>query len=152
MVSRVCLGKEEMREELPADLLPCTVDYEGPAPVTGYFRPTSTEDTSDGSIVMEAAFRGRHLRGAELELPSGFVPILLQQAEVPAGLESCSEGCEERKWEALGRCRPVRYWNHDVVPTRTDDPRRCVEWLHVAQSISKHVSLEQIEIKRSKRN
>lgn len=152
MVSRVCLRKEEMLVELQADLLPCTIDYEGSAPVTGYFRPTPTDDTSDGSMVMEASFRGRHLRGAELELPSGYVSVLLQQTEVSSGLESSSEGCMERKWEALGRCHPIRYWNHDVVPRRTDDPRRCMEWLHVAQSISKHVPLEQLEIKRSKMN
>lgn len=147
-----CVSVEEgaTKTSFPADLLPCNVAHAGPAPVDDYFRIQTTDERVDGMDVLDTAFRGRRLRGQELVLPPGHVAMLLQQSHM---LNDKHVGTDEdtptKRWEAVGTCHPLRYWNHDVTPTRTDAPRRCMEWLSLAESVSRHVSAEEVEKKRA---
>lgn len=150
MTTRVYLGPGAAQEAMPADLLPCSIDYAGPAPASDYFRIRTGETCADGTQGLDAAFRGRRLRGQELVLPPGHAAFLLQQSHESttehAGMEADPP---TRRWEAVATCQPLRYWNHDVMPTPTDAPRRCMEWLSLAESVSRHVSLDQVERKRA---
>ena len=51
-------------KEASVYLLPCEIKYTGNAPVNTYFKPHQTEP--DGPV--EAAFRGRELKGREVRL------------------------------------------------------------------------------------
>lgn len=150
MTTCVSVDEGAMRTSFPADLLPCNVSYAGPAPVDDYFRITTTDERVDGMDVLDASFRGRRLRGQQLVLPPGHVALLLQQSHKT---EDKHVGTEEdaptKRWEAVGTCHPLRYWNHNVTPTRTDAPRRCMEWLFLAESVSRHVSADEVEKKRA---
>ena len=55
-----------------AHLLPCEIEYSGPAIVSAYFKPTT------GKRGLEAAFRGRALQGVPLALPAGYTGAVLQ--------------------------------------------------------------------------
>lgn len=48
-------------------LMPCRIDYTGPANVSNYFRPERSENGN-----LAATFRGRLLNGTDVKLPEGY--------------------------------------------------------------------------------
>ncbi|KAK9823009.1 hypothetical protein WJX81_006354 [Elliptochloris bilobata] len=61
-------------------LLPCSITHTGSANVSAYFKPTDSGHAMEDRPVLEATFRGRQLRGAELKLPVGYTGFLLEAA------------------------------------------------------------------------
>lgn len=105
-----------------AHLLPCEIQYTGPAPVSAYFKP---EAGAYGG--QEAAFRGRALKGADIPLPPGYTGSLLQdskQANVADG--------EERRWLHRGHISSFTCWQHDEAPHRDEPLFRAARWAAIA--------------------
>ncbi len=73
-------------------LLPCKIDFDGPAPVSSYFKPSG--DT--------AFFRGRELKG--------------KVVEVPAGMTGASVVRTNKTVSVSGTFRSISVWQHDKAP------------------------------------
>lgn len=83
-------------------LLPCEVRVNRPAPVGRFFTPAIRQ----GPDGLEVSFRGRSLRGEEVEVPPGLVGYVMvteEKGEVSIGKQDFSEGSDndERKQELV---------------------------------------------------
>ena len=104
-----------------AHLLPCEIKYTGPALVSAYFKP------STGKRSLEAAFRGRALKGKSLTVSSGYKGAMLQdtlKADVADG--------EERRWLHKGTIESITFWKHDEVPHEDEPILKVMRWTTIA--------------------
>ncbi|XP_053857781.1 LOW QUALITY PROTEIN: ribonuclease H2 subunit C [Vidua macroura] len=76
MAVRVRFPPGAAPEPLPAQLLPCRVQHDGPAPVAAFLR---ARPGPGGELW--ASFRGRRLGGRELPLPPGYTGVVLRGGE-----------------------------------------------------------------------
>ena len=115
-------------------LLPCTIDHDGPARVSDFFKPRQI----DNKPYLEATLRGRLLRGAELKLPVGINGIVLQQATPPRSrvLEHQNYAAEQRTFDS------IIYWNHDSFPTETDYLPQALKVFDVARAVNTPIPVE----------
>mmetsp|Transcript_4168 Transcript_4168/g.4805 ORF Transcript_4168/g.4805 Transcript_4168/m.4805 type:complete len:157 (-) Transcript_4168:257-727(-) len=120
---------------LHAQLLPCAIEYNGPAQVSKYFTSSSTGTSLEGAEVLAASFRGRYLKGCHMDLPSGFTAhVITQQAGVSAAEPTASDEGPEG-WTAVGAVSQMTYWNHDDNPTSSDALRRAMEWTSLSKEV-----------------
>eukprot|EP01031_Cornospumella_fuschlensis_P019397 gene19397-23773_t len=96
------------------NVLPFSIDYDGPAPVSTYFI-TSEED---GRMV--AHFRGRRLVKKVIQLPEAFMGLYL----VAPANSTANEG----KLEINSPFKELGLWGHHSVPN-TQDIDQCLDWL-----------------------
>ncbi|KAJ3035470.1 Ribonuclease H2 subunit C [Rhizophlyctis rosea] len=123
-------------------LLPCQIDYSGPANVPTYFLVTptpTTEDHSQAPSTYDATFRGRGLKGVEVEVPEGYVGFTLK------------ESTPHPTSAALKHLRPdttfthFTTWQHTEIPTRTNDTvLKAMAWLDVANDLHAHVDASDV--------
>lgn len=92
----------------------------------------------DGKPVLEAAFRGRLLRGVSLPLPDGCTGSVL--AREPRG----------GVWQATSSFSALTAWNHDTTPGSADAGPRLMQWLQVATALATPVSPEEVDARRTK--
>lgn len=138
----------------------CIIQYDGEAPVSEYFKPTSQGSAQEGDTRLEASFRGRYMKGRKTELPQGYTGFVatvtpgmnLSKAEEggstrgdePADLrqqdnlvdgESGKE--EESKVLAItGTFDSMAYWNHHSYPDSSKDViPRSLAWLSLATAL-----------------
>ncbi|KAG7673793.1 hypothetical protein Ndes2437B_g01965 [Nannochloris sp. 'desiccata'] len=104
----------------------------------GYSQP-------DGTIVLEASFRGRFMKGSEIFLPEGFSGAVLEKKEGSNGTEATTS------YSATGTFDSFTYWNHDTAPVATDGIRRAMEWAALASHIHKPVDHKHVEAEVAKR-
>ncbi|SNX87435.1 uncharacterized protein MEPE_06145 [Melanopsichium pennsylvanicum] len=94
-----------------ANLMPFSIDYDGPAPIDSFliqapapsqssiFSPTSAETDSSSLI---SAFRGRAIQSTPLQLPTGFVAKVITVSQVaPARLPTFSKGAANNHVEEV---------------------------------------------------
>lgn len=105
-------------------MLPCEIEYTGPAIVSAYFKPESAKRG------LESTFRGRALRGVQLEPPAGYSGALLQdtvQATVADG--------EERRWLHKGAIASFTVWKHDELPHDDEPIFKCMRIAALANAL-----------------
>ncbi|KAF2604196.1 hypothetical protein F2Q70_00024776 [Brassica cretica] len=103
--------------------VPCCISFDGPAQVSNYFKPKSSEVEVDGVRTEEAHFRGRKLQGATISMPSGYSGFVLGQASnknANGKRKACSDEEENPCWEAKAKFDEMTYWNHDTLPSKDD--------------------------------
>jgi ribonuclease H2 subunit C len=115
-------------------LLPCSIDYDGQAKVSDYFKPIQVE----GKPYLEATLRGRLLRGAELKLPKGIHGVVLQQTTPPRSrvLEHQNYAAEQRTFDRL------TYWNHDTPPSQSDYLPQAFKLFDLARAVNEPIPVE----------
>ncbi|KGN66902.1 uncharacterized protein C12B10.15c [Cucumis sativus] len=119
--------------------LPCTIKFDGPCPVSHYFKPKSTGIEVDGLNLEEAYFRGRKLQGATISLPEGYSGYVLGKKS------KASEQCDDSSpWQVKAKFDNITYWNHDTLPSQDDTFQRTFHWLTVAQALHKPVTAEDL--------
>ncbi len=87
-----------------AHLLPCKIDFDGPAPVASYFLQEGHAAAGQPADPLGplAQFRGRELRGREVHLPAGVQARCVSRAGRVLGLE--------------GQVSQLMVWQHDAAP------------------------------------
>eukprot|EP00884_Botryococcus_braunii_P009451 jgi/Botrbrau1/18507/Bobra.0072s0085.1 len=124
-------------DPMPAlHLLPCSIQYEGEAKVSGYFQPVSTGRSVDGLAILNARFRGRILQGAAISLPENFVGYITKPSSI-------SEPISHQQ-EVEETFRDFAYWNHERPPAKGDPLRKCFEWLELATEVHSAVTPEEV--------
>ncbi|KAL9136021.1 MAG: hypothetical protein Q9175_002759 [Cornicularia normoerica] len=123
------------------NILPCRIHHEGPIDASPrYWAP---ETAKDGKL--EAYFRGRKLRGQEIDVPQGYRGVVVQEAGKErtafrttdrGGLEV--EGDEELEEDTvlneIGSFEKVIIWNHESMVDGDDAfVKGLSEWIGFAQ-------------------
>ncbi|XP_030331269.1 ribonuclease H2 subunit C [Strigops habroptila] len=107
---------------LQAQLLPCRVQHDGPAPVAAFLRV----QLGPGGELW-ASFRGRRMGGRDLPLPHGYRGVLLQEGDPP-------HGDEGRCVTVTGTFDAIRDWGADGVPP-PGGVALALQWGDIAQAI-----------------
>lgn len=148
-------GRVDVAAPVPMHMLPCSIQHNGPAPVSQFFQPSakvfSAEDeAADAEVqVKEAAFRGRRLLGATVTVPPGFIGIVLESHQDQEHRETPGDGNgtalpTENGWTVQSTFDAVTYWNHGTPPSRGDPLQRCMAWLRLSQQI--HSPVEEADM------
>ncbi|CAE6038899.1 unnamed protein product [Arabidopsis arenosa] len=127
--------------------LPCCIRFDGPADVSHFFKPQSSDVEIDGVRTEEAHFRGRKLQGATISLPSGYSGFVLGQASNlnANGKRKASMPAEENQcWEVKAKFDNLTYWNHDSLPSKDDTFLRSFHWFSIAEALHKPVKVEDL--------
>jgi len=138
-------------------LLPCRIQSDSVAAVSQYFVPTIiTNSQSDNSrTTLKASFRGRPLEGERVELPPGYIGLVLSE-EVNSSKskedssskskedskvreENSSKSREERTLTVENKFKSLTQWNLDQAPGLSDKFTQALKWLEISQAI--HCSL-----------
>uniref|UniRef100_A0A7S2Z117 Uncharacterized protein n=1 Tax=Chloropicon laureae TaxID=464258 RepID=A0A7S2Z117_9CHLO len=115
--------------------LPCHINHDGETNAEVFFHqqgnedegahadPASASKEGEGGAPerMEKFLRGRHLKGAKLELPEGYSAALLEKRG-------------ENGWKATAKA-DITYWNHSTNPGENDSQQRTLEVLRVASTL-----------------
>lgn len=141
----------------------CIIQYDGEAPVSEYFKPTSQGDAQEQgeNARLEASFRGRYMKGHRTELPhgyTGFVAAIKPDSTRSRAEEdgSAREGtpteyfrqqdgmvagdpAKEQEPKALAITATfdsMAYWNHHTYPDSSKDIiPRSLAWLSLATAL-----------------
>jgi hypothetical protein len=87
---------------------------------------TTAEQSTSGSVILEASLRGRHLRGAPRQLPDGYSGAVVTPSASGAG---------EAEWCSTATFSALTYWNHDGNPAASDWQARSLDWLALADKV-----------------
>ncbi|KAM7074614.1 ribonuclease H2 subunit C [Ciconia maguari] len=116
-----------VQPRLPAQLLPCRVERDGPAPVAAFLR---AQPGPGGELW--ASFRGRRMGGRELPLPHGYRGVLLREEEPPLG----NEGDPQDRWVTVtGTFEVITDWGADTVPSPARGLALALQWGPLASAI-----------------
>ncbi|XP_023440444.2 ribonuclease H2 subunit C [Dasypus novemcinctus] len=153
---RVHVRPATLRRAAPATLhlLPCAVPRNRPAPVSRFFTP-AVRRGPDG---LEVSFRGRRLRGEEVEVPPGLVGYVMateEDGEVltgPEGKQHFLEGSEKDEEEeeplerdfdrfigATASFSRFTLWGLETVPGPDAKVRGALTWPSLAAAIHAQV-------------
>ncbi|XP_036272489.1 ribonuclease H2 subunit C [Pipistrellus kuhlii] len=96
---RIHLRPITLRDAAPATLhlLPCEVGVSRPAPVERFFTPAIRQ----GPDGLQVSFRGRSLRGEEVEVPPGLLGYVMVMEEKPVGKQDFSAGSDREEQELV---------------------------------------------------
>ncbi|KAL8229396.1 hypothetical protein R6Q57_014296 [Mikania cordata] len=124
--------------------LPCCIKYNGPSPVSQYFKPKSTGIEVDGLNVKEAHFRGRKLQGTTVSLPDGYSGFVIGRKTCVKRKASDTNG-GMTAWQANAKFQNITIWNHDNLPSKEDAFLRAFHWFDVAKALHKSVTSDDME-------
>lgn len=120
------MSQEKLQSRLSSNvhLLPCTVHYNGAAPIAEYFQPSPASGTSSEQT---AAFRGRELKGVNIPLPEGAVGAIVAPSQGSFA-------------EINSTFTSLTVWEHDVSPN-TNIITDSLSWLKIAKQVTAVVLL-----------
>lgn len=102
--------------------LPCSIDYNGPAPIEDYFRIAECSARGEGKYVSH--FRGRQLFGERVKLPGDVQGLCVRST--PSGLLP--------KWSVKGKFDEIMAWEHDRLP-ETTSIKNMAEWMELSDAV-----------------
>eukprot|EP00935_MAST-01C_sp_MAST-1C-sp1_P002246 g2246.t1 len=101
--------------------LPCSIDHDGPAAVSTYFR---VEDKP-----LRAHFRGRQLDGQRVALPADVQGAILKQGR------AAPEDEIDRLLKVDCQFKEIIYWHHDKIMTEEDHIPQCMDWMDLSKEL-----------------
>ncbi|ENN78342.1 hypothetical protein D910_05313, partial [Dendroctonus ponderosae] len=105
--------------------VPFRIHADCDAPIKSYFEPyVKTNDQE----VLTASFRGYPLRGKNIEVPQGYVGVVLHESIKP------STDKDERKFYVVNRFKEMTYWNWDKIPSKNDPFIKAFDWIDIAEA------------------
>ena len=106
------------KEGSKVHLLPCTINYNGPAPIDCYFIPEESLETKE----ITSNFRGRKLVGKEVKLPEERHGYIL-------------ESFNKNKITINSTFQSITVWEHDIQPD-TQLLLQSLNWFDIADIVS----------------
>ncbi|CAL1536913.1 unnamed protein product [Lymnaea stagnalis] len=108
--------------------LPCEIDFDGGAKVSSFFIKTVSQEFSHEKHI-SATFRGRPLKGEEVELPTGYTGLVVKEHH------KRSTEDEDRNLAAIHRFDKFTHWNLDKTPTPDDSIHRALQWVDISAAL-----------------
>ncbi|KAJ3588162.1 hypothetical protein NHX12_011756 [Muraenolepis orangiensis] len=106
-------------------LMPCEIEYNGPAQVSQYLTSTIKDRKQEKTV----SFRGRGLRGAELSCPQGYTGLVLKDVNPNASDQ------EDRTVKVSSTFDKLTYWNLETPPNSDDTLVMSMDWPELAEAI-----------------
>lgn len=160
-------SKDGIQKQCTPNILPCRIHHDGPVDASPrYWTPetakgqssiasrlhspqTPVRDSHISDSKPEAYFRGRKLRGREIDVPKGYRGVVVQEAgKEKAAVQTMNmgdldgeEGEEEREevtvLNEVGLFDKVVIWNHESIVDGDDAfVKGLGEWVGFAQAVS----------------
>lgn len=124
-VTSVRLDSLKQADKPQVHLLPCEIEHDGRAEVLTYFTSTTKERKHEMSV----SFRGRGLKGQELNCPQGYTGLVLKETQKPASDQ------EDRTVKVSSVFHNFTYWNLETPPTSDDGVVMAMAWSQLAEAI-----------------
>ncbi|KPP77079.1 Ribonuclease H2 subunit C-like [Scleropages formosus] len=124
-VITVQLGSLGQADKPQIHLLPCEIEHDGPAEVSRYFTPTVKDHKNEMSV----SFRGRGLKGAEINCPQGYTGLVLKEDNKAASDQ------EDRTVRISSVFHRFTYWNLETKPNSDDGVVMAMTWPALAEAI-----------------
>lgn len=114
--------------------LPCSIDYDGTAPIKSFFQ---TSDDLDGTFISH--LRGRKLKGKLVELNVSQEKDSKNLSNLPAENVSTVTGLcvgdnGNRNWIVEGHFTSMSIWEHDTNPDLSAIDE-CLSWFKIADQV-----------------
>ncbi|XP_075902792.1 ribonuclease H2 subunit C [Nelusetta ayraudi] len=124
-VIRVQLSSASPPPRVPVHLMPCEIEHNGPAQVSQYLDATTKQHKHEKTV----SFRGRGLKGQEVNCPQGYTGIVLKEANKPGSDQ------EDRTVKLSSVFDTLTYWNLETPPTSDDTVVMAMDWPELAEAI-----------------
>lgn len=111
------------KEQPHVHYLPCSIKFNGPAPVQSYLQIALNPTTQE----MTTAFRGRELKGKDVSVPSGVKAVWMRKGQ-------------GSRLDIVNGFDKFIMWDHDIQP----DPEMFEEyfdWFKIGKSVSISMAL-----------
>ena len=121
-----------MSEPSELHLLPCNIEYDGPAPVKSYF---IQKNAKNGDKI--AYLRGHELVGEVVDVSKDWVGTVAVKASNKSNLDSehdHTKGRNEVNFMVEGKFDSFTIWQHDAAPNMAQ-VEELLEWKEVANSL-----------------
>lgn len=121
-----------MSESSELHLLPCNIQYDGPAPVKSFFIQKNGKNNDK-----IAYLRGHELVGEVVDISKDWLGVVAVKASNKSNLDSeqdPSKGRHEVNMLAEGSFDSFTLWQHDVAPNMAQ-VEELLEWRDVANSL-----------------
>ncbi|XP_065223975.1 ribonuclease H2 subunit C [Planococcus citri] len=120
----ICLKPDEpVTEDNNINYIPCSINFNGKAKVSSYFKETAG---TDGEKL--ASFRGRPLHGSEVKIPEGYCGYVLKKQP-----EDCDSSTKCYSIEQS--FKKFAYWNLDKKPTSNDAIVSALDWFDISDAL-----------------
>ncbi|KAF7228337.1 ribonuclease H2 subunit C [Nothobranchius furzeri] len=106
-------------------LMPCEIEYNGPARVSEYFTSTTKDRKQEKTV----SFRGRGLKGQEISCPQGYTGLVLKE------INKHGSDQEDRTVRVSSVFNKLTYWNLETPPTSDDTVVMAMDWPELADAI-----------------
>ncbi|EPX73101.1 ribonuclease H2 complex subunit [Schizosaccharomyces octosporus yFS286] len=140
-------NKTEGKTEDNVSLMPCFIDFDGPAPVSEFFHDkiSKKDDSTNTDLVY---FRGRELNGKTLKLPDGYMgecvhlplPGSVDQSLTGNGQDNIEDeaSVSEEHCQTSSTFSQFRIWDRDVSTSIEQNQwyKGIVEWTQFASKIA----------------
>ncbi|XP_028659051.2 ribonuclease H2 subunit C [Erpetoichthys calabaricus] len=124
-VTTLKLSTLSQAEKHPVHFLPCEIEHNREANVDRYFIPAINKNKNE----MTVSFRGRALKGQEINLPQGYTGLVLKEDHRPISDE------EDRTLRVKSTFNSLTYWNLETQPTTDDTIVMAMNWPDIAAAI-----------------
>ncbi|KAI4880161.1 hypothetical protein NFI96_031178 [Prochilodus magdalenae] len=130
-VTTVQLGSLSQADKPQIHLLPCEVEHDGPAQVSKFFTPTVKQLKCERTV----SFRGRGLKGQEVNCPKGYTGLVLKEVQRPSSDQEASNTEKDRIVKVSSVFHNFTYWNLETPPTSDDCVVMAMAWPKLAEMI-----------------
>ncbi|KAJ8959366.1 hypothetical protein NQ318_022052 [Aromia moschata] len=106
--------------------VPFKIHADCDAKVTKYF-DDYVKTNNDG--ILEGSFRGYPLRGKQINIPEGYVGLVLHESIKPPREK------DERKFYVVNHFSEITFWNWNKTPSDNDSIMQALQWIDVADAL-----------------
>ncbi|CAG9763502.1 unnamed protein product [Ceutorhynchus assimilis] len=141
MAIHIHSGKKHLKcnlKESKLQSVPFRIHADCDAPVSTFFEPyvQTGKNDNDKNPNLTASFRGYPLKGRKIELPEGYVGVLLHESSRP------SREKDERNFYVVNKFKDMVYWNWDKIPSKNDAYLNVLDWIDVAEVLHSPITEE----------
>ncbi|KAJ8929290.1 hypothetical protein NQ314_018045, partial [Rhamnusium bicolor] len=106
--------------------VPFKIHADCDAKVAKYF-DNYVKTTEDKTF--KGSFRGYPLRGKKVDMPEGYLGLVLHESIKPA------RDKDERKFYVINNFTNITFWNWDKIPSENDSIIQALQWIYVAEAL-----------------
>ncbi|GLH13436.1 hypothetical protein R5R35_002956 [Gryllus longicercus] len=132
MVIHVKCNSNAFKSESNVHYMPCKINFDGNATVSKYLQPC----VKSGSTGLTVSFRGHPLNGKEINLPTNYKGIVLQERVKPLTEDA------DRNLHVVNTFKSITYWNWDKIPNHDDAFIAAMDWIDIAEALHSPVQDE----------
>merc|ERR1712150_76357 len=127
-VKSVSQAKEES-----CHFIPCEIQFDGNANIDNFFLTTVSKKESNEKE-FQSTFRGRPLEGEEIQVPSGYRGLIVNEPHARATED------ENRQMVVTHTFDKFIHWNLDKQPSEDDPVQRAFQWMDISEAIHRPIT------------